>query len=274
MNAPPSVLYSRLLLTGAAGKLGRILRPRIKPYCQTLRVSDIAHLGDADTDEECMNVALQDAPEVDKLLEGVDCVVHLGGISTDRPFDEILPANIVGIYNLYEAARKHRTRRIIFASSNHVTGFYKQNETIAPDVPVRPDSYYGVSKAFGENIARLYFDRHGIETVCLRIGSCFPEPKDRRMLSTWLSYDDLERLVVASLSSPVVNFSVMYGMSNNEVVWWDNDSAKHVGFHPKDTSSLFKNEVESRQPSFDLNDPAMIYQGGDWCKNAPNLLIL
>jgi uronate dehydrogenase len=255
MNTTPLVLYSRLLLTGAAGNLGRILRPRIKHYCQTLRVSDIAHL--------------QDAQEVDKLLEGVDGVVHLGGISTDRPFDEILPANIVGIYNLYEAARKHRTRRIIFASSNHVTGFYKQNETITPAMPVRPDSYYGVSKAFGENIARLYFDRHGIETVCLRIGSCYAEPKDRRMLSTWLSYDDLERLVVASLSSPVVNFSVIYGMSDNRVVWWDNDSAKHICFHPKDTSALFKTDVESRQTLLDLNDHAIIYQGGDWCKNTP-----
>lgn len=266
MNINPPVFYSRLLLTGGAGNLGRILRPRIKRYCQTLRVSDIVHLDDATTGEEVMNVALQDAQEVDKLLEGVDGVVHLGGISTERPFDEILPANIVGIYNLYEAARKHGTRRIIFASSNHVTGFYKQSETVTPATPLRPDSYYGVSKAFGENIARLYFDRYGIETVCLRIGSCFPEPKDRRMLSTWLSYDDLERLVVASLSSPVVNFSVIYGMSDNDVVWWDNDSAKHVGFHPKDTSELFKNEVESRQLSLDMNDPAMIYQGGDWCK--------
>ena len=269
MNTTTKILYSRILLTGAAGKLGSILRPRIKHLCQTLRVSDIVPLDAAKDGEEVMIVALQDAREVDKLLEGVECVVHLGGISTERPFAEILPSNIIGICNLYEAARKHGTRRIVFASSNHATGFYKQSEIITPSMPVRPDGYYGVSKAFGENIARLYFDRHGIETACLRIGSCCAEPIDHRMLSTWLSYDDLERLVVASLSSSLVNFTVIYGMSNNDIVWWDNNSAKHVGFQSKDTSALFKNDIESRELSVDLNDPAIIYQGGHYVKNTP-----
>jgi uronate dehydrogenase len=249
--------------------LGRVLRPRLKSHCQTLRVSDISELGAAAAGEEVMPVPLQDAQAIDKLLEGVDGVVHLGGVSVERPFDEILPANIVGIYNLYEAARKHGTRRIVFASSNHVTGFYKQSETVTPTMPVRPDGYYGLSKAFGENIARFYFDRYGIETVCLRIGSSYPEPKDRRMLATWLSYDDLERLVVASLSSPVVGFSVIYGMSDNPVVWWDNASAKHVGFQPQDSSAQFKNATEARQLTLDLNDPAVIYQGGGFVKNSP-----
>jgi uronate dehydrogenase len=269
MTTTSAVLYPRLLLTGAAGALGRMLRPRLKAHCQTLRVSDISELEAAKTGEELMSVALQDAPAVDKLLEGVDGVVHLGGVSIERPFDEILPANIVGMYNLYEAARKNGTRRIVFASSNHVTGFYKQSETVSPTMPVRPDGYYGLSKAFGENIARFYFDRYGIETVCLRIGSSYPEPKDRRMLATWLSYDDLERLVVASLSSPVVGFSVIYGMSDNPLVWWDNATAKHIGFNPKDTSAVFKNTIESRQLALDLNDPAVIYQGGGFVKNAP-----
>jgi uronate dehydrogenase len=249
--------------------LGRVLRPRLKPHCQTLRVSDISELGTAAAGEEVMPVPLQDAQAVDKLLEGVDGVVHLGGVSVERPFDEILPANIVGIYNLYEAARKHGTRRIVFASSNHVTGFYKQSETVTPTMPVRPDGYYGLSKAFGENIARFYFDRYGIETVCLRIGSSYPEPKDRRMLATWLSYDDLERLVVASLNSPVVGFSVIYGMSDNPVVWWDNASAKHVGFQPQDSSAKFKTATEAKQLTLDLTDPAVIYQGGGFVKNSP-----
>ena len=270
MTTTPAILYSRLLLTGAAGALGRMLRPRLKAHCQTLRVSDISELEAAKTGEEVMPaLALQDAQAVDKLLDGVDGVVHLGGVSIERPFDEILPANIVGMYNLYEAARKNGTRRIVFASSNHVTGFYKQSETVSPTMPVRPDGYYGLSKAFGENIARFYFDRYGIETVCLRIGSSIPEPKDRRMLATWLSYDDLERLVLASLSAPVVGFSVIYGMSDNPAVWWDNASAKHLGYQPKDTSAVFKNAIESRQLSLDLNDPAVIYQGGGFVKNAP-----
>ena len=120
-----------------------------------------------------------------------------------------------------------------------------------------------------ENIARFYFDRYGIETVCLRIGSSSPEPKDRRMLATWLSYDDLERLVVASLTSPVVGFSVIYGMSDNPVVWWDNASAKHVGYQAQDSSAKFKSAAEARQPLLDLTDPAVIYQGGGFVKNSP-----
>jgi len=177
MTTTPPILYPRLLLTGAAGGLGRVLRPRLKPHCQTLRVSDIADLGAAAAGEEVMAAPLQDAQAVDKLLEGVDGVVHLGGVSVERPFDEILPVNIVGIYNLYEAARKHGTRRIVFASSNHVTGFYKQSETVTPTMPVRPDGYYGLSKAFGENIARFYFDRMALRPFACESVRPTPNPK-------------------------------------------------------------------------------------------------
>ena len=183
MTTTPAILYPRLLLTGAAGGLGRVLRPRLKAHCQTLRVSDISELGAAKTGEEVMPVALQDAQAVDKLLDGVNGVVHLGGVSIERPFDEILPANIVGMYNLYEAARKNGTRRIVFASSNHVTGFYKQSETVSPTMPVRPDGYYGLSKAFGENIARFTLTATGLkQCVCASVlptqnpktGACWP----------------------------------------------------------------------------------------------------
>ena len=130
--------------------------------------------------------------------------MHLGGISTEQAWEPILQANIIGAYNLYEAARAHGVKRIVFASSNHVMGFYRQSEVIDAHSPPRPDGLYGLSKAFGEDLSRLYFDRYGIETACVRIGSSFPEPKDRRMLATWLSYDDLHRLVVACLTTPVL----------------------------------------------------------------------
>src|SRR5262245_26399508 len=143
-----------------------------------------------------MKADLADGAAVHELLRDVDAVVHLGGVSVEGPFEPILQANIVGMFHLYEAARRHGVKRIVYASSNHVTGFYRQDEVIDATMPMRPDGYYGLSKAFGENLARFYFDRYGIESVCLRIGSAFPEPKDRRMLATWLSYDDLERLVL------------------------------------------------------------------------------
>jgi uronate dehydrogenase len=266
----PPIVLNRLLLTGAAGGLGRELRRRLRPCCKTLRVSDIAELGSAGPGEEVCPARLEDRAAVLALLEGVDAVVHLGGISTEQPFEPILAANVVGVYNLYEAARRHGVRRIVFASSNHVTGFYRQDEVVDPSDPVRPDGLYGLSKAWGENLSRFYFDRYGIETACLRIGSSFPEPKDRRMLATWLSYDDLERLVRACLGAPVVGHTIVYGMSDNTTTWWDNTSARHLGFRPQDSSERFRAALEARQPHIDLSDPAMRFQGGGFVTKGPH----
>jgi uronate dehydrogenase len=206
---------------------------------------------------------------VHALLDGVDAVVHLGGVSTEQAFDSILAANVVGVHNLYEAARVHGVKRIVFASSNHVTGFYRQDQVVSPRDPVRPDGWYGLSKAWGENVSRYYFDRFGIETACLRIGSSFPEPKDRRMLATWLSYDDLERLVRACLTAPVVGHTIVYGMSDNTTTWWDNTSAQHVGYRPQDSSERFRATLEAKQPTLDLTDPAVQYQGGAFVRTGP-----
>jgi uronate dehydrogenase len=265
-SAPP---FQRLLLTGAAGGLGRVLRPRLARQCTRLRVSDIADLGAAAPGEEVVAAKLEDRAAVLDLLAGVDAVVHLGGVSVEGPFEPILQANIVGVHNLYEAARRHRVRRIVFASSNHVTGFYRQDEVVSPREPMRPDGNYGVSKAFGELLSHFYFDRYGIETVCLRIGSSFPEPKDRRMLATWLSYDDLERLVVASLTAPVVGHSVVYGMSDNATIWWDNTSAAHLGYRPQDSSEPFRAAAEAREPRLDPTQPAVRFQGGAFVTRGP-----
>jgi uronate dehydrogenase len=268
-DAASPALFGRLLLTGAAGGLGRELRPRLKAHCDVLRLSDIADLGTPAAGEELMPAALENADAMLALLAGVDAVVHLGGVSVEGPFGPILQANIVGAYNLYEAARKHGVRRIVFASSNHVTGFYRQDQVIDPTMPMRPDGYYGLSKAFGENLAQFYFDRYGIETVSLRIGSSFPEPADRRMLATWMSYDDLERLVVASLTAPVVGHSVIYGVSDNATTWWDNTPARHIGYRPQDSSEPFRAAAQARQPVLDLTHPATLYQGGGFVTRGP-----
>ena len=261
--------FARLLLTGAAGGLGRVLRPRLKRLCRVLRASDIAAMDPAGDGEEVVVAALEDAAAVDALVAGAEAIVHLGGVSVEGPFEPILRANIVGVYNLYEAARVHRVPRIVFASSNHVTGFYRQDEVVDTSAPMRPDGYYGISKAFGENLSRFYFDRYGIETVCLRIGSSFPEPKDRRMLATWLSYDDLERLVVAALGAPVVGHTVVYGMSDNVTTWWDNRAAAHLGFRANDSSERFRADTEARQRALDRHDPAVLYQGGAFVTRGP-----
>ncbi len=273
LAAPATPLrFKRLLLTGAAGGLGRELRPRLKAYCDVLRLSDIAELQppQAAAGEEIQTCPLQDAEAVMQLVEGVDAIVHLGGVSTEQPWAPILAGNIMGVVNLYEAARRHGVQRIIFASSNHVMGFYRQDEVVDAKSPPRPDGFYGLSKAFGEDVAQLYWDRWGIETVSIRIGSSFPEVKDRRMLATWLSYDDLERLVMASLTAPVVKHTIIYGTSDNATSWYDNTYAKHIGYRPQDRSDVHRAAVEARQPVLDRSDPAVIYQGGAFTKAAPH----
>ena len=261
--------HKRLLLTGAAGGLGVALRQRLKVNCDVLRLSDRVSIGDAGPSEEVVLADLADAEAVSNMVRGVDAIVHLGGISVEGPFAPILQANILGVYNLYEAARVHGVKRVVFASSNHVTGFYRQSETITADRPARPDGLYGVSKAFGEDLSRFYFDRYGIETACVRIGSSFPEPKDRRMLATWLSFDDLHRLITACLSTPVLGHTILFGMSDNAVTWWDNAQAKHVGYVPQDSSDVFRDAVYARTSPPDLADPAVQFQGGAFVRTGP-----
>jgi len=262
-------LHNTLLLTGAAGGLGQALRGRLKANCAVLRLSDLSPLGDAAAGEEVVLADLADAAAVDAMVAGVDAIVHLGGVSTEAAFAPILQANIVGLFNLYEAARKHGVKRIVFASSNHVTGFYSQGETIHADHPARPDGLYGLSKAFGEDLSRLYFDRWGIETACVRIGSSFAEPRDRRMLATWLSFDDLHRLITACLTTPVLGHTIVFGMSDNAVTWWDNSRARHIGYVPRDSSDVFRDAVYARTPAPDLSDPTARYQGGVFVRAGP-----
>ena len=261
--------YARLLLTGAAGGLGQVLRERLKPFCRVLRVSDRADVGPARAGEEVVACDLADKDAVHALLDGVDAVAHFGAVSVEDRWEPILRSNIIGAYNIYEALRKHGVKRAVFASSNHVTGFYRQGEVIDVDAPMRPDGLYGLSKCFGENLSRLYFDRYRIETVCLRIGSAVTTIRDRRMLATYLSHDDLVELVRCALFAPRVGHTVIYGASNNPVRWWDNTKASHLGFRPKDSSESQRARVEAASPPPDAADVAAIYQGGAFVRAGP-----
>jgi len=271
MSAPSSSTprVQRLLLTGAAGGLGKVLRERLRPYAAVLRLSDIADLAPADgAHEEVVPCDLADKQAVHALVEGCDAIVHLGGVSVERPFEEILEANIKGVFHIYEAARRHGVKRVVFASSNHVIGFYQQSEKLDANVKRRPDGYYGLSKSFGEDVAQFYFDRWGIETVSIRIGSSFPEPLNRRMMSTWLSYRDLTSLIEKSLFTPDVGHTVVYGASANRDLWWDNHAAARLGFVPQDSSEVFRAKVEA-QPPVSATDPNAIYQGGAFTAQGP-----
>jgi len=259
--------FERLLLTGAGGGLGRVLRPLLRQWARIARVSDRVDCGAPAAGEEVMLADLENAAAVDALLEGVDAVLHFGGISLESPFEQLVPANIIGLYNVYQAAHRHKVRRLVYASSSHVVGFYRQSETIGIDVPLRPDCLYAVTKCFGEALSRYYFDRFGIETVCLRIGSSFPEPKNPRMMVSYLSYDDLVELVRCALFTPRVDHSIIYGVSDNTVKWWDNARAAHLGFHARDSSRRFEDRFPASGPM--ESAPEHVFQGGPWVLSEP-----
>ncbi|SAI65915.1 NAD dependent epimerase/dehydratase family protein [Bordetella ansorpii] len=265
--------FNRLLLTGAAGGVGRAIRPRLAAYARHVRLSDLPAALQAQAEplgphEEALPCDISDRAAFDALVQDCDAVVHLGGVSVERPFEEILEANIKGVFNLYEAARRHGVQRIVFASSNHVTGFYRQDEVIDTHARRRPDGYYGVSKSFGEDMAQLYFDRYGIETVSIRIGSLFPEPVDRRMMASWISLDDFDALLHGCLFTPEVGHTVVYGMSANKKVWWDNRHAARLGYAPQDTSEVFRDKIDA-QPALAPDDPAVTLQGGKFTVTGP-----
>ncbi|MGF6853410.1 NAD-dependent epimerase/dehydratase family protein [Paraburkholderia sp. CI3] len=261
--------FRRLLLTGAAGNLGKQLRPALAQWADIVRVSDIAALGEVAAHEEAAVVNLADEAAVHALLEGVDAVVHLGGISVEAPFEDLLEANIRGLYNVYSSAQKHGVKRIIYASSNHAVGFHSVTSVLDTEVPLRPDGMYGVTKCFGESLSRYYFDRFGLETVCLRIGSSFEQPKTARMLVTYLSYRDFIELVRCSLFTNRVGHAIVYGVSNNRISWVDNTNAAFLGYRPQDSSAQFEHLFPPSAPDTRFDDPTQLYQGGPFVLAGP-----
>lgn len=264
-----SVPYRRILLTGAAGGLGKVLRPALRELCATLRVSDLQAPSDPQPNEESVACDVGDRAAVMALVDGVDAIAHFGGQSVEATFDTICHANIVGTFNVYEAARRHGVKRIVYASSGQVTGFYPTDIIVDPSMPYRASSLYGVSKAFGETLSRLFFDRYGIETVCLRIAMAFPQPTTHRMLRSYLSYRDLIALVTQGLTAPDVGHAIVYGVSANRDTLWRNPQAPRIGWTPQDSSEPFRAAVEARTPVPDPADVQNRYHGGKFTQDGP-----
>ena len=263
------VSFRRLLLTGASGGLGRVLRPFLATQCETLRVSDLRAPENPQPNEEPVSCDVGDRAAVLDLCRDVDAIVHFGGVSVEDTFDRILHANLLGAFNVFEAARRLGIRRIVYASSSQVTGFYPTSQVVDPSMPVRPSSLYGLSKSFGENLARLFHDRYGIESVCLRIAMCFPEPTTHRMLRSYLSYDDLKSLVQRALVAPDVGFAIVYGVSDNRDSLWRNPDAERIGWRPRDSSERFRAGVEAHTPKPDPDDVQNRFHGGRFTQDGP-----
>jgi len=253
-------MLNRLLITGAAGRVATVTLPHLQGIARAVVLSDLHPPQDIPKGAEFIPCDLADAEAVMALVDGCDGVLHLGGISEEDSFDRILPANIVGVYNLYEAARRSAQPRILFASSNHAIGYYTQDQKLDASALPRPDSLYGVSKCYGEAMASFYHDKFGIETAIVRIGSCFPEPTDWRMLATWLSAEDFARLATRVFSAPRLGCPVIYGVSDNDTCWWDNGQVSYLGWHPQDSSRQFAERFAQDRPEKD--DARAVYQGG------------
>ena len=196
-----------------------------------------------------------------KVLDGAEMVVHFGAISDEGPFDELLGPNFVGAYNIWEAAYQHKLRRVVYASSIHAVGMHPKNELIGTDARHRPDTFYGLSKCFAEDLGSMYWDKRGLESVHLRILSC-AQVNNARALGSWLSYDDLIQLVQRSVETPVTGFSIIYGVSNNDRAPVDNAKASFLGYRPKDNAEQFAEDVLANEPQMNPQDPGHMCHGG------------
>ena len=254
--------FNRLLLTGAAGDIGKHLRKTLASQTTHLRLTDRMPMGDAAPHEEIFETDLGVLEPVLKMTRDVDAIVHFGGASRERVWEDILNSTIQGSYNIYEAARKNGVKRVVFASSIHAVGYTPVEDVPDTRAPHRPDTLYGLSKCFVEDLARLYFDKYGIETVALRICSCFSHPVERRQLWSWLSYDDCTRLVISALSAPRVGFSVIYGTSGNSERGVSNVHATHIGYAPQDSADPYRDAVETSTERPNPHEDKVKYVGG------------
>jgi len=258
-------MMQRVLITGAGGGIGSALRETLRGVYPILRLSDRVAIAPARGGEEVDRTDIADMAAVERMVAGVDGIVHLGGISGENSWEKILEGNIIGLYNVFEAARRAGVRRIVMATSNHAVGFYTRAQKIDHRVRPRPDSRYGVSKAFSEALASLYADKHGIGFLCTRIGNFGTKPIDSRRLSIWISPRDYTQLVRIGLEHPDIRFEIVYGVSGNRRSWYDNANAYRLGYRPEDDSEPQAAQVLAAEVGQPKNPIAERYQGGTFC---------
>ncbi|MBE0614249.1 MAG: NAD(P)-dependent oxidoreductase [Burkholderiales bacterium] len=247
-----------ILITGAAGDVGSHLRRELAGK-YALRLSDLRPLTPA-KGERFARADISNMADALRITRGVDAIVHLGGYSVEGPWEGILSANIIGCYNVFEAARRNGVKRILFATSNHAVGFYPRKQTIDHRVYIKPDGRYGVSKVFGEAVGSLYADKYGMQVFNMRIGNVNPAPIDKRRLSIWFSPRDLAQLVTIGIEHPDIRFEIVYGVSGNTRSWYDNSNAYRLGYKPLDDSELYAAQILAKEgPGHATGD---LYQGG------------
>jgi uronate dehydrogenase len=250
----------RVLMTGAGGKIGTVLRPALRAGLDELRLSDLEAPDGLQAPETFVAADLADRQAVERAVDGVDAVVHLGAVPDEASFEAIAGPNLHGVFHVFEACRRANVRRVVFASSNHASGMYPVGVPLDGSQRARPDGLYGASKVYGEALGSMYADKFGLSVVCLRIGSFQPRPRERRELSTWLSHADAIRLVQASLTADDVHFAIVYGASANTRRWWPLDETVH--FSPQDDAEVFADELEGEDYPFQGGPNAARDHGG------------
>lgn len=251
-----------VLLTGAGGSVGTFLRTELNGK-YALRLSDIKPIKTLAQGETFVAGDIGRMSDMLRVTKGVDAIVHLGGFSVEGPWDVILRANIIGLYNVFEAARLNGVKRILFATSNHAMGFYRRDQKIDHRAYPKPDSRYGVSKVFGEQLGSLYSDKYGMEIFCIRIGNAATMPADKRRLSIWVSPRDLAQLVQIGIDHPDIRFEIVYGVSGNRRSWYDNSNAERLGYRPQDDGEQLAAEVLAKEKPVQ-DERSELYQGGNF----------
>jgi uronate dehydrogenase len=254
-----------ILITGAAGRIGTMLRPRLAQPGRTLRLLDTSPIT-AGPGEEAVRASVTDLDAMTQACQNVTAVIHLAGIASEAPWPQIREVNIDGTYAVFEAARRAGVGRVMFASSNHAAGFSPRADFPVPEYEFpAPDTYYGVSKVVGEALGSLYHSRYGVDAICIRILTCGERPHTVRALSTWLSPDDAGRLFEACLSAPAPGFRVIFGVSaNTRGGWVSLDEARALGYQPRDDAEAYAAEVIAAHGEPDPADPVLAYLGGEF----------
>lgn len=254
-----------IAITGGAGRVGTAMRKVLAPQVRHIRIVDRVEPAGLADNESFIPADITDLERNVAAFTGVDGIIHLAGIPSEKALADMVAANVIGTSLVYEAARRAGVTRVVLGSSNHATGFYPRDVVIGPDAPMRPDSIYGLTKCWGELTAGLYYDKAGIRSLIVRIGNAQDLPRAPRSLEVWISPRDLVQLSLIGLTHPDVDVKTVFGVSGGGGAWWDNSEATKLGYKPLDTIRDHAHPDAFLPVPDDADPVGEFFQGGTFC---------